>query len=1200
MGEETLKVLGADANADTAKSKIIANGGLKNYSLAYNRDQDLRVYGMPIHPTDGDNTPDLSHLELRNSYMSHQDYRNWIIPMEAELAVLKDLGYDIDLSKHFGKSYYLNNATDTFSSGFTSDATQAVGLHLYGNENTITQNSDISTSGEGSFGVRIDGVENTYTLADGKTINATGKENIGLGVTWGQNHEINLAADSTVTATAADGVVVSFDFGENLFGAYSTHKGSYIFYDSNWEFDLKPSQETSEALVKEFNIDNATITGGKAAIYIADNAHVENINITGNTTINGDIISDWNSVSSGPQSKVQRKNAAGIWVAVDPSDPEQIYFTNVNLNGDVFSEIQINGSINGDNGIYNTLKLNNAQSSVLEVTGPTIAVYSLNNDGLIMLDNIVTLTTQTGTITTTADPWTNYGAGLGVDERLNLGANMKQIDIPVELASGTSVLSTINDQKQDVRIFSLLSFGGTPGGLAFDLGDHFRIDTNEYTPSAYETGQYALLDQMKVSKDDLNLLSEDYYQFFDNAGVALDLSGSTVNYYYDGKHYELAQDTADNHRLKITKTTGDAELSNAAEDATTANYIVTDGVLTKDAGTVKGNLFEISGNDINVNGHKGLVIDGTQNQQTTLLTNISGAADSDLTVQNGGSLAVSAQDKELTLGQEDTTTLTLDNATVTLDSTKNAITVAGAIKGANNATDIVTATGSSLTFNQVQNTTLHLNTQEAYINGAASGSIFDLGSGVLQVVQDDYLAAAGNNEVVANGGAINLANGKATDIALGKMTLQSDLQTGIDVDLKNMSADRFVFQDSADLITNANSLRIVNINPVNSKAALKDESYEIPLISSDYHNENFLNAVQADLSASELQSSIFRYKVSWKQDDSQAGLLLQRGSSSNYKSYNPSVLTSPIATQLGGYLGQLAVNDQLFNHLDTMRPQEAQPADKGMSAGEEMYAAFADKDRATLWASPYAAFGKVPLKHGPKVSNKLYGTLAGIDSALYDIGRDWNGIGGLYVAYNGSYQHFDGVSMQQNGGGIGVSGMAYKDNFYAGVLLGGSLSDVRTKTDSGHEHSSMLGANLAAKAGYAWEFGSRGQWLLEPEMLASYTFIDMPSYNNQDGVRIHTEPLQAITLQPQVRIVGRSFSWGQPYAQVAFATNLMDKTKFEAEGIDLPEFSVKPYMKYGLGVRQVWLGQWNCFLQTYVTTGGVRDIGVQAGISHAL
>ena len=129
VGPETMKALAGVKDSAVAgmsedqiiaycKTKISTAGGLQNYAENY-LDKD-RVNGLPINGLEDDN-PELSHIELRNSYMSHQDYQNWGILMEAELAALKDIGYTkIQPREYFGKSYYLDNVTDTWT-GYNND-----------------------------------------------------------------------------------------------------------------------------------------------------------------------------------------------------------------------------------------------------------------------------------------------------------------------------------------------------------------------------------------------------------------------------------------------------------------------------------------------------------------------------------------------------------------------------------------------------------------------------------------------------------------------------------------------------------------------------------------------------------------------------------------------------------------------------------------------------------------------------------------------------------------------------------------------------------------------------------------------------------------------------------------------------------------------------------------------------------------------
>ena len=90
---------------------------------------------------------DFSHLELQNGLLSHQSWRNWGTFMEAELAMLQDLGYHLDRKRFFGTSIYASGAEYTVGQAFwarndreewikdqPSQQTNAVGVHVYGSQ----------------------------------------------------------------------------------------------------------------------------------------------------------------------------------------------------------------------------------------------------------------------------------------------------------------------------------------------------------------------------------------------------------------------------------------------------------------------------------------------------------------------------------------------------------------------------------------------------------------------------------------------------------------------------------------------------------------------------------------------------------------------------------------------------------------------------------------------------------------------------------------------------------------------------------------------------------------------------------------------------------------------------------------------------------------------------------------------------------
>ena len=1203
-GEETLKVLSNEADYDDARAAIEANGGFTNYSIEYedNRFNRPKVYGLPVHPYDDieEYGADLSHLELRNSYMSHQNFRNWLVPMEAELAVLKDIGYDVDLRRHFGQSYYLSSQAYTFDTGYSkwngtsytgepSEAIQGVGLHIYGDNNAVTQASDIKTAGEGSFGVRIEGMNNAYTLKTGNAINADGKENIALAATWGKGHTITLQSGSEITADGEDGIAASFDFGGNLFGTHMDIRGSYIYRNTFGMTDT-PETDTQGALAENFNI-SGMLQGGKA-IYISDNAHVKNINIFSGAEINGDIISDWNSVSYAGVADVQHYDGTSDeWRAVDPDDESQIYFTNLNI--DSGFDGTINGSIDGGNGIYNTLILNS--SGAVALAGGTLNVNRMFNSGSFSAGT-ANMTLQKGTI---------KGSGtINASGELTI-EYASSIENTISLES-TAELSTINEKPDEISIEKLNTDNAA---ISFDLGDVLNLQND----SDALLGSATIM-QVNATQAEISALNDgDLLELFKEGGSILNLGSSVANIYYDGKRYTFAQSGTDGHFLNVGVAEAAAELGDAAEDETTANYIVTEGKLTRSAGTVHGDEFAISGKDIDANGYSGLIISGTHNPDgTTLKTGMYGAAGINITINNNGSLFVDSEDKEISLGRSGETAISLNGGTANFDSEQNAINVLGSISGTSNASDSVNAIGKYVRFSGISNVSASLGSDYSELGGAAHNVKFALESGILGIAKDEYLASDGTNEIMANGGAVLLANGTGSDINLAKLTLNSNLEIAIDADLKTMSADKFVFQNSADLDTNGHNLVIARVNVANMDAKITAERYEMPVAGAEYHNDALAGAITADFIPRTINTPIFRYGMSFEQDEDSAEFVLERGSADNYENYNPAVLAAPVAALAGSNMALAHAYEQSFSGLDMMYDEISNPAvptsaveeenikEKGDSIENENAATreYVNKKQSGITAKShlraYSSFGKAPLKNGPEADFRLYGADIFIPmSDKKELAGEWEGIAVYRAAFNMARQEFGGNTIYQPGAMFGISGMAYKNGIFAGLSANIGLSQSDITTPAGSEDFVMAMAGLAAKAGYSHKLGNRLS--AQANVLMSYSLANAFEYTNSYGVKIKPDPLSSANVQPEIMLSCLTDKNWLITAGAAKSFNYLGDTNFKASGVRLPDFAIKDYYKYSLGVSMA-AGQDSAFtLKGFLTKGGLKGYGVQAG-----
>lgn len=293
----------------------------KTFSIANGK----KVAGIPVNNWEGTDA-DFSHIDLARSNMSHQNYRSYKGFIEAELAILQDIGYDIDRKNFFGHSEYRDGQTYINTKGFSArnadrtayidgynTATYGVGLHVFGSNNNITQAGNIFAKGDAAVGIRLDGLHDTIIVQRGTEVHGDGRNGGGVLVAYGKNHVVNI--DGTVTGDGENGTGVWFDFGSNSFGAKLEYRGSYMRYKRLYDENGTITKEYNVGLndfddsFDDFSITDpvggdlngkmatlnvsGTISGQKAAIYMAKNAFVDNINLNAGAKINGDIINNW-------------------------------------------------------------------------------------------------------------------------------------------------------------------------------------------------------------------------------------------------------------------------------------------------------------------------------------------------------------------------------------------------------------------------------------------------------------------------------------------------------------------------------------------------------------------------------------------------------------------------------------------------------------------------------------------------------------------------------------------------------------------------------------------------------------------------------------------------------------------------------------------------------------------------------------------
>ena len=470
------------------------------------------VNAVPINGWEGDRA-DMSHIELDNSLMSHQNWRNYNFYMEAELAILQDIGYDFDRKQYYGDSIYESNLNNWQSTQGFNDRNEegtayiantynksdyGVGLHIYGRSNTATQNHDILSQGIAASGIRVDGSNNTLNV--NSKIHTIGAFSNALLVAYGKEHNINLNSGSELIA---NGIGVHINFGDNALGNNTEYRGSYMLdgvsIPSTVKDNLMQIFNLNGALVSNLNVKQGSyIEGSEAAIYIANNAFVENINIENGARIKGDIISLWDPnnerLKADDRNKFTELNF-GTTPTSTPSARAANLLASTSLNFDP-NKVVFDGNILG----YNSLKLNiNTDFN----TEKSIKVYDLS---------------------------LNSSASLGVDSIVEVKNDFTQ-------ASSSTLQAPINSEGK-LNIF----VGGNAnlsGNLEFFLGKDF------YNTSSIALNKAELIDGKTTSFANVSFANDADFSKFLN--ISYDEASSTININRD--YSSLAKNTSISNSL---------------------------------------------------------------------------------------------------------------------------------------------------------------------------------------------------------------------------------------------------------------------------------------------------------------------------------------------------------------------------------------------------------------------------------------------------------------------------------------------------------------------------------------------------------------------------------------------------------------------------------------------------------------------------
>lgn len=447
---------------------------------------------------------------------------------------------------------------------------------------------------------------------------------------------------------------------------------------------------------------------------------------------------------------------------------------------------------------------------------------------------------------------------------------------------------------------------------------------------------------------------------------------------------------------------------------------------------------------------------------------------------------------------------------------------------------------------------------------------------------------------------LNTVNDSIHTYDVNNFTLSNNTKMVVDVDLANETMDRFTSngygEHKGDLI----------VSGMNLLSDSKGDSAEI-FFAEEGLKDNVLNGTgELPDKYQTAYTPIYKYNVNYDNRADGGYFVFNRGGQNSSDSFNPSVLSTPVANQAGS---QAVINETVrfaFQHMDlfSQLPFNQRMAiinnnRYAISEGTPKYTPELEMINKGFWVKPFTSFETINLNHGPDVDAITYGTLVGFDSNFKELKRGWYNVQSIYGGYNGSQLSYDGVDTSLNGGVLGITETFYKGNFFTALTATAGANVGSSKTMYGNEDFTALLAGIGSKSGYNFEF-KNGKYILQPILFMNYSFVNTFDYTNAAGVKIDSDPLHTFQINPQLKFISNLKNGWQPYASVGMVWNVLNSSKVRANDVILPKMSVDPYVEYGVGLQRNWKDRFTGFAQAMVRNGGRNGVALTFGFRWAI